>query len=77
MTLVFYMPVPPAHLQQLLVTGVVLTSDGKLSLGHAVKRQGRSLVHRVESLEPEERRKLAGMLAYFKSVEPDLLIDLF
>jgi RNA-directed DNA polymerase len=59
--------------QKRQVTGVVLSTDGTLSLGRALKRQIRSMVYRVESLENVERKRLAGLLAYCKSIEPDFI----
>jgi RNA-directed DNA polymerase len=55
------------------VTGVVLSTDGTLSLGRALKRRIRSMVYHVESLEGVERKRLAGLLAYCKSIEPDFI----
>ncbi len=59
--------------QKRQVTGVVLSTDGTLSLGRKLKRQIRSMVYRVESLEVVERKRLAGLLAYCKSIEPDFI----
>ena len=55
-----------------LVTGLSLTSDGKVSLGRKKKRMVRSLIHKHKNdeLEPEQRNYLAGYLSYAKSVEP-------
>lgn len=55
------------------VTGITLGSDGSLSLGRALKRHIRTLVFRLESLTGEERKNLAGLLAYCKNVEPDFI----
>lgn len=56
-----------------VVTGVVLTSQGGLSVGRDLKRVLRAQVHQLPSLSNEERSKLAGMLAYVHSVEPDFV----
>jgi hypothetical protein len=51
----------------------VLKSDGAVGIGRPRKRFIRSLVHRAESLSGAERRKLAGLLAFARSVEPDFI----
>lgn len=58
------------------VTGVVLTCTGGLSVGRAVKRRVRGCVHRLESLSPEERKWLSGMLGYIGHIEPTVLNSL-
>jgi RNA-directed DNA polymerase len=55
------------------VTGVVLGTDRKISLGHAIKRRIRSEVYRLNSLDKEQRIKLAGWLAHCRSIEPDFV----
>jgi RNA-directed DNA polymerase len=55
------------------ITGLILTSDGKVSIGRKRKRRVKALIHQWDSLEPSERRSLAGYLAYCASVEPDFL----
>lgn len=58
------------------VTGLVLTCDGKVSLGRGRKRQIRALIHQVTSLDETQRSQLAGWLAYAKDIEPRLLNSL-
>src|SRR5207253_2145401 len=55
------------------VTGLVLTSDGLLGIGRQRKRCIRSLIHSAPSLSPAEKRQLAGLLAFARSVEPDFI----
>lgn len=55
------------------VTGLVLTSDGGVSLGRPLKRRLRSLIYRWESLNDREREALAGWLAFSKSIEPEFM----
>lgn len=55
------------------VTGVVLGSKGELSLGRNIKRKVKSLVFRVDGLESEDRKRLAGLLGYCQMIEPDFL----
>ena len=56
-----------------IVTGLTLTSDGAVSVGRERKRAIRSRIHQLEKLLPEERRRLAGMLAFVKGVEPTFI----
>jgi len=55
---------------RMAVTGLVLTSDGQVSLGHQRKRRVRALVHQWDDLMDDKRRSLAGYLAYCMAVEP-------
>lgn len=61
-----------------IVTGVVLTSDGKVSLGRAKKRQIRSLVQRYRDAKLDwlGAEYLSGFLAYAASVEPNFIASL-
>jgi hypothetical protein len=54
------------------VTGLVLTNDGSVSLGHERKRKIRAGVHNesLGKLSAEDRASLAGMLAFAHDVEP-------
>lgn len=56
-----------------VVTGVVLSSAGELSVGRGRKRSIRTLVYRFPGLNLKEKRRLAGMLAYVRSVEPGFI----
>jgi RNA-directed DNA polymerase len=56
-----------------VVTGLVLTPEGQLSLGRKIKRRLRSLIHSYGKLSATERRSLAGLLSYAIGIEPDLL----
>jgi RNA-directed DNA polymerase len=60
------------------ITGLVISNDAKVSLGHDKKRQIRASVHHFLTgrLNKEESLKLRGMLAYVKSVEPSFLTRL-
>jgi len=61
-----------------LVTGVVITPDGSLSLGRKRKRYVRSLLFRLSQgrLSPEQRNYLRGFISYAKSVEPAFVLSL-
>ena len=60
------------------VTGLVLTNDGAVSLGHDRKRKIRATVHHVTLGKLSERQlaELAGMLAFVNDVEPQFLAKL-
>ena len=52
------------------VTGLVLSSQGTLSLGRRFKRAIRTQIYRIQTLSPRERSELSGRLAFVKDVEP-------
>lgn len=52
------------------VTGIVLSTQGRISLGRHFKRGIRSQIHRMDGLDPAGRARLAGLLAYVKDIEP-------
>ncbi len=58
-----------------MVTGLVLTSDRKISLGRHMKRSVRSLLHQLKEgkLDIEKREYLSGYLSYANSVEPTFI----
>lgn len=60
------------------ITGLVLTPDGKVSLGRERKREIKSLIHRVKEngLNPVDRARLAGLIAFSNAVEPSFLVSL-
>jgi RNA-directed DNA polymerase len=60
------------------VTGLILTNDNKVSLGHDRKRKIRATLHHylLGRLEVTEQVQLAGMLAFANGVEPDFLARL-
>lgn len=57
------------------VTGLILTSDRKISIGHDKKRWLRSQVHKFSQgqLPEREASHLRGYLSYVRSVEPVFL----
>lgn len=59
--------------QRRVVTGLILTSDGKISVGRSRKRHIRSMIHKYENLADVERKELAGMLSYIRDVEPSFI----
>jgi RNA-directed DNA polymerase len=61
-----------------LVTGLVLASDRKVSLGRDIKRRIKSMVFRngLAKPDPDEIARLRGLLAYVRSVEPRFVATL-
>lgn len=61
-----------------LATGLVLTSDRKVSIGRATKRKVKALTFQYLKgrLDGEKLRYLRGFLAYVRSVEPRFLQSL-
>jgi RNA-directed DNA polymerase len=64
------------HLRR--VTGLVLTSDRKVSIGRAKKRFLKSMVAKMlgERLDEGARNSLKGWIAYVRSVEPEFIAAL-
>jgi RNA-directed DNA polymerase len=58
------------------VTGLVLGSDGRVSLGRGRKRFIRRQIHKLETLTPTDRQRLAGLIAFAMDVEPDIVNSL-
>jgi RNA-directed DNA polymerase len=55
------------------VTGLVLSSDGTVSVGRSRKRFIRHQIHRLATLDQSEREQLAGLIAFAVSIEPDFM----
>jgi RNA-directed DNA polymerase len=60
------------------VTGLVLSNDGVVSIGHRKKREIHAAVHHFKAgkLNANETSALGGMLAFVNSVEPNFLLVL-
>lgn len=60
------------------ITGLVITPDGKLSIGRGRKRMIKAQIHkfRLGKLTSEEMGELRGLLAFTNGVEPGFLISL-
>ena len=56
-----------------VVTGLIITNEGKISLGRNKKRYIKSLVHKfsIGDLGPYEMTILTGYIAFLRDVEPD------
>ncbi len=61
-----------------MVTGLILSNDGTVSLGHNRKKNIRAAVHQAGQgrLGVEEKKHLAGLLAFAHDAEPDFLFRL-
>lgn len=61
-----------------MVTGLVLTPQGKVSIGHKRKRIIRSLVYQgvMHQLDANEAKRLQGLLAFIHDVEPTFIDSL-
>ena len=61
-----------------IVTGLVVTNDGKISIGRAKKRLIRAQIHKYSQgqLGEDKIRHLKGMIAYVNSVEPEFVIKM-
>lgn len=57
------------------ITGIVISNEGKLSLGRKRKRKYSSLIHKFKLglLSDAETRELAGTLAFCQHIEPDFI----
>lgn len=57
------------------ITGLILTNEGKISLGREKKRIISSLIHKykLELLEEDDILKLQGLIAHAKDVEPSFI----
>jgi retron-type reverse transcriptase len=57
------------------VTGLILSNEGVVSIGHERKRQLHAAVHRFKfgRLDPTEAASLAGTLSFVNSAEPKFL----
>jgi len=58
------------------VTGITLGSDGKAYVGRQLKRKIRSMIHRVDAIDPKSRASLAGLIAYASGFDPDFVNSL-
>ena len=58
-----------------IVTGLILTNDGSVSLGRERKRRIRAKIHHMiqGKLSQYEMRRLQGLLSFARSVEPEFL----
>jgi RNA-directed DNA polymerase len=58
--------------KRMAVTGIRITPEGKLSVGHDLKRMLRVAAHKAsqKKIGEEELGWLSGMLAYVSSIEP-------
>ena len=62
---------------RMVITGLIVTPDGKVSLGRERKRRVKALVHRWDTLEEEQKISLSGYMAYCMAVEPTFVQSLY
>lgn len=62
--------------RRMKATGLIITNDGKISIGRDKKRQIRTQVYRWPQLPTSSRSSLQGYLAYCHSVEPEFIARL-
>jgi len=57
------------------VTGLILSNDGKVSIGRDRKREISSLIHKftIQQLAENEISRLQGLLGFAKGTEPDFI----
>lgn len=60
------------------VTGLVITNEGKISIGRGRKREISALIHRytLNSLSREQKGNLQGLLGYAKGIEPAFFVSM-
>lgn len=60
------------------LTGLVLTNEGKTSLGRERKRMIRAMAHhyKFDKLDETETKKLKGLLAFAQSIEPSYVASI-
>lgn len=61
-----------------MVTGLILTSNRRVSLGRALKRRIKSMVfkHRTGPFDRKTALHLSGLLSYANSIEPTFIRSL-
>ena len=59
-----------------IVTGIILGSDDQVHVPRAAKRYIRSLIHNWGRLTDEQKRSLAGWIAYVRGFEPQFVNQL-
>lgn len=58
---------------KMMVTGLTLTNDFKVSIGRSKKREIRSKIYKWVDLDQVDKLQLSGYLSYIKSVEPSFI----
>lgn len=56
--------------RRVLITGIIITNNNKISIGRQKKRELRSKIFNWSNLEPDDKSYLSGYLSYVKSIEP-------
>lgn len=61
---------------KMIITGLVISNDGKVTIGHKNKRELRSSIHNWSNLTDDEKIKVSGYISFLKSVEPGYINNL-
>lgn len=61
---------------RMMVTGLTITNDAKISIGRAKKREIRHKIFNWKDLDIDQKCYLSGYLSYIKSVEPTFINSL-
>jgi RNA-directed DNA polymerase len=56
-----------------VVTGVVISNEGRIGIGRSRKRFLRGQLHRWNDLSPADRRRLGGRLAFARHIDPEFI----
>lgn len=59
-----------SHKRKMIVTGLIITNQGRISIGRNKKREIRSLIHKWDVLSIDQKKYLQGYLSYCVGVEP-------
>lgn len=65
-----------SHTNRRTVTGLVLTQDGGVSVGRKLKRKIRSILYDYYHASLDDRRGLAGQVAFVEQIEPGFIESL-
>lgn len=55
------------------ITGITISNEGKLSIGHSRKRKLRARVYSAAGLEGDDLARLRGYISFVNQIEPDLI----
>lgn len=61
---------------KMMVTGLILTNEAKVSIGRKSKKRVKSMVYKWSELTSKEKKYLTGYLSFCSSVEPSFINNL-
>ncbi|MDO6706748.1 retron St85 family RNA-directed DNA polymerase [Photobacterium sp. 1_MG-2023] len=59
-----------SHKRRVIITGLVITNQGNVSVGRKKKREIRSKIYNWENLNDDEKVHLSGYLSYVEHIDP-------